>query len=721
MDNYIDLPAGASGGAAGVSSLNTLTGALTLVAGSGISITPFGTTLTINADPVTGNINTFAGFDGSGNIESVPGFFIDTTTGGMNEQLTEQPDGNSSGYSVNSLSVGFDPLQNSPDENWLIANNYANLDVNSSGFSQGTTGNALTMLNQNINHQGTGDVGALTFCSNSFNIGNGTDAINVKGIAYAFGFGQINANVNINGPIQGYGFQPNINSSATIDDTIYINAFYDYSNFPLAIPGYNSFIAGPNISSITNNHNYTSFSTNPSIGTLVGNAGHTGVGIYSNITTSNDGGVTGVQISPTVGTMNNGGFTGVGIFPNITTTNSGGMQGVAISPNIGTMTGSGFTGVNINPTIGLNNNYTVGLDVNMDNVTNNPGASASLVVQDITITLNAPGNDGNNITVEYTDTVTAGNEVCTFSYPNIVVSIESGVSTATQVLAAYQANVSLISNASIVLTGVGSNPQVTYAQTNLAGGVNPGTSKAANFKGDVSIDGALSFTGGLSIGALSSFANVDISGYPGGVNSIDTLITSPTIADNTTLNTDLLAVNTAMLLTIGSNVTATSSFLGYTALGLPAVLSMGIGSTIDRVTGASFALSLDGAAAGGTVDEVDLCRSLAIPNGVTTVNKLYGYKFDLPFGDPGTTTWGLYSTPTTAHNFVAGDLVIGDVDVPTNSSVGLELNSTTKAILSSRMTTIERDALTAVNGMVLYNTDTDKLQVRAAGVWVDLH
>jgi hypothetical protein len=37
------------------------------------------------------------------------------------------------------------------------------------------------------------------------------------------------------------------------------------------------------------------------------------------------------------------------------------------------------------------------------------------------------------------------------------------------------------------------------------------------------------------------------------------------------------------------------------------------------------------------------------------------------------------------------------------------------------MTTAQRDALTATNGMVIYNTSTDKLQVHAAAAWVDLH
>lgn len=684
-DNYVNLPLeSGGGGVAGVSSINGLTGALTLVAGTNITLTPFGSTITIDSASPTGNSNTFAGFDNSGNLFTIPGFFINTTSGGMNEQLTVQPDDNG-GASANGFELSFDPLQDSPNESWLMINNYANLDVASSGFNMGINGNALTMLNHNISHQGTGDVGGLTFINNNFNIGNGVDAISVGGISYAYGFGVINANTTV-GNIQGYGFQPSANAAATISPTSYINAFYDYANLPVGVPGYNSFAAGPTIGSINTNGNYQAFSSNPTIGTLTGTAGHTGLGL----------------------------------FPNITTVNSGGVQGVAISPTIGTMVSGGFTGININPTIGMNNNYTVGLDINMDNVTNFPGAVASLVVQDITVTLLVPDAGGNAITVEYTDTVTAGNEVCIFSYPNITVSIESGVSTATQVLAAYNANVSLLANASVVITGVASNPQVTYAQTNLSGGINPGTAKAAAFKGDVSIDGDLSFTGGLSIGALNSFASVDISAYGAGVNSIDTLITQPSIADNTTITTDVLAVNTAMLMTIGNNVTASSSFLGYTALGLPAVLTMGTGSTIDLVTGATFAMSLDAAATGGAVGEVDLCRAIAIPNGITTIGQLVGYKMDLPFGDPGTVTYGVYIAPT-AHNFMAGDLIVGDADVPTNSSVGLELNSTTKAILSSRMTTTERDALTAVNGMVLYNTTTDKLQVYAAGAWVDLH
>jgi hypothetical protein len=72
-DNYINLPV--EGGSSGVVSLNGLTGALTLVAGSGISITPLGTNITIAATgsgfvPTSRTINTTAPLAGGGNLSA---------------------------------------------------------------------------------------------------------------------------------------------------------------------------------------------------------------------------------------------------------------------------------------------------------------------------------------------------------------------------------------------------------------------------------------------------------------------------------------------------------------------------------------------------------------------------------------------------------------------------------------------------------------------------
>jgi hypothetical protein len=49
------------------------------------------------------------------------------------------------------------------------------------------------------------------------------------------------------------------------------------------------------------------------------------------------------------------------------------------------------------------------------------------------------------------------------------------------------------------------------------------------------------------------------------------------------------------------------------------------------------------------------------------------------------------------------------------------VDGTTSYLLFPRLTTAERNALSPSDGSVLYNTTTNKLQVRAGGAWVDLH
>ena len=63
------------------------------------------------------------------------------------------------------------------------------------------------------------------------------------------------------------------------------------------------------------------------------------------------------------------------------------------------------------------------------------------------------------------------------------------------------------------------------------------------------------------------------------------------------------------------------------------------------------------------------------------------------------------------------------INTPTpNASAQLEINSTNRGVLFPRMTTAQRDLIaTPADGLVIYNTTDNKLQVRAAGVWVDLH
>lgn len=653
----------------------------------------------------TGTANTVAGYDSSGDLYTLPGWGINSTSGGLNLVLVQEPNNGGGGSSINTETYNVEPLQNSPNESYVARSITVNLDNNNSGFNLGFSGTGFRMFTLDASHQGSGNVGDISFFTFNYNLGNGTDPISINGISYIYGFGSINANTTITGQIQGYGFQPSAHASSVINTSV--TAFYDFSTIASTggVNSYTSFSAGPVIANIKNNGNYTGLNLNPTITSFTGNASVNFIslaGTFGDMSLTNAGANL-LNVSSTFGDMNY--FGGINLVPNIAELNS-------------------FNGLYINPNVTLLNQSAYGVYVNVSNITGYAGTQSTLTIQDLTYTFNAAG-DNNVYTIEYTGGGTAGSEVVSLAGTDITIQIESGVSTATQIKAAVDGTMGINTAITVTISGVGSNTQVTDGPDNFVSGTNPGTIKAAEFVGDVNIQGDLSFTGALSIGQINAYATLPLSDGGGTPSSVHSLITAPTAAANATIaNADMLGVNTAALINIGANATITTAFLGVAALGLPAVVTLGAGATVDRVSGAAFAISLDGAAGGGTINEVALCRALGLPNGITTVNRLYGYEVSLPFGAVGTDQWGLWVSAD-IENYMAGSLLIGGTavsdDSVTNSSVGFEIKSTTKALLNARMTTTERNALTGVNGMQIYNTTTDKLQVYAAGSWVDLH
>ena len=104
---------------------------------------------------------------------------------------------------------------------------------------------------------------------------------------------------------------------------------------------------------------------------------------------------------------------------------------------------------------------------------------ASLVVEDITYTAVKGGSEGNAIQVEYLDTAVAGAEVATLLGNKISVAMDAAASTATQILAAVNANASILELATPVISGTAGDPQAAHAAAPLTGG--DGSFKTARF------------------------------------------------------------------------------------------------------------------------------------------------------------------------------------------------------------------------------------------------
>jgi hypothetical protein len=89
----------------------------------------------------------------------------------------------------------------------------------------------------------------------------------------------------------------------------------------------------------------------------------------------------------------------------------------------------------------------------------------------------------------------------------------------------------------------------------------------------------------------------------------------------------------------------------------------------------------------------------------------------------GTKDFGVYQSSAGVHRLYIstnGRVAIGTTNP--NADALLDLTSTSLGFLPPRMTTAQRDAInTPTAGLVLYNTSTNKLQVRTNTAWADLH
>lgn len=308
----------------GVDSVNGYTGAVTLtksdvglgnVDNTSDANKPISTAtqsaLDNKQDIISESQNQVLYFNSSDEVDGFPGLFKGAD-GGVQLTVTIEPDNESGGVSIGYDQFNINPIQNSPDREYTLKSVFVNLDQDNEGYSLGTTNNRSVQFHSNsLDHEGSSDIGAVTFYNNYFEIGNGTDPLTLDGgFAYMFGFGQIRNNVTVDGAMQGFIYQPTVASGATLGSNSYTTAFGDFADIDAAHNNYNSLNLSPSIASINNNNGFTAININPTITTLTGNAGVTGIGVQGTYGTFGTGYFAGININPTVtGAVNADGLT----------------------------------------------------------------------------------------------------------------------------------------------------------------------------------------------------------------------------------------------------------------------------------------------------------------------------------------------------------------------------------------------------------------------------
>jgi hypothetical protein len=630
---------------------------------------------------LVGNNNSFTGFDSTGTMISIPGYSWDQTTQSLS--ATASFDLSVGGYTAYSLNATTTPTADNSNNVGLL-NTFTNCGGDDSGFSCGdpiSGSGGLSGINSGLNSTNKSPVGHVQLFNGYSQFGNGTDPIIVH-------------------DVNGMSVGANLASGVTMQ---YANEFT--SNLQSA--------AGSSLGSLTTLAEYSNV----------------------NYLTQN---FTGVQLNPTITTLE-GVYNGFSDNANVTTS-YGGYTSANLAPNIGAVSGS-YNGVNISP-----------------NVTNSALTAAEFEITTVAdvaqslagkyLTFCEPYTNGGVCWAPWFQVSGTGTAPVAPGFTLVEVDITTGDSASAVGTALYTAVNALTANLTWTDSGTGvvTGTAVTPGQSNVANAQDSGFGVIMTVFGggdgsatglNVNMANATGFSSG-NVRAISTTGNVNISGKletgseapltdQGGTSAlpVNTINTNFTVAPGVTVNNaDMFGFGPVANLTMGANSHANASpglQVGASSLGMIGLITMDNGSTATNVNGSFIAQVLTGGTgSGGVIDDMNAYRAVSANFGSpSTVTNSRAFFADDILGAPATNHWGFYAK-NSFENYMGKSLKIGGAPVTgdkvSNSSVGLQVTDT--AVYPEPITTVARDALTPLEGMLINNSDTGLLERYDGAAWV---
>lgn len=376
---------------------------------------------------------------------------------------------------------------------------------------------------------------------------------------------------------------------------------------------------------------------------------------------------------------------------------------------------------------------------------------------------NPSGIDGAIFGIHYSNNSASSGSLNTSGYFEARIQIDAGISTAANagvIFQAYRNNGAPDAGSLGFLVGafggahqIGTDPAATtdilagvLSQVDISSGV---ANKAADFYGLAGTNG-----GTLTTGQFGIYIEPPGAGVKDNWLSGKALIGGSSYASHP----EILKIAGDMSATISATDSGVSAGIfnassdttvdgSNTTLGINGVVSGTVqaGAENDKVLGAmNFVATRGDGTDDGILDAMTGVNVLLFHNsgGAGVTQKVYGissiffsehgtatdlYDFfsqRVPAGDGVVTNhYGVYITADSdspVQNWLSGRTQISGTSFGLSSvSAGLEISGNTQALLLSRMVTGDRDGLTAVNGMMLYNADTNKIQSYENGAWID--